>query len=135
MSLKRLSAFLAIFVLSTGLVLAATMGSGREDEPPTCDDGACREECFQNCEDPLLRTGYVVLPVIIKKVEPSYPDIARLARIEGKVILQAVINKEGNVNEVTVLRSSNPMFNDSAIDAVKQWKYKPAFQNGRPVAI
>ncbi len=86
-------------------------------------------------DEPILPTGDVVLPVIIKKVEPSYPDIARRARIEGKVILQAVIDKEGNVNEVTVLSSSNPMFNDSAIDAVKQRKYKPALQNGRPVAI
>jgi len=68
-------------------------------------------------------------------VPPSDADVARRARIEGKVILQAVVDKEGNVNEVTVLSSSNPMFNDSAIEAVKQRKYKPALQNGRPVAI
>ena len=59
-------------------------------------------------DEPILPTGDVVLPVIIKKVDPDYPDIARRARIEGKVILQAVIDKEGNVNEVTVLSSSNP---------------------------
>jgi protein TonB len=77
----------------------------------------------------------MVLPVLVKKVEPSYPDVARRARIEGKVILQAVVDKEGNVNEVTVLSSNNPMFNDAAIEAVKQWKYKPATQNGRPVSV
>jgi len=77
----------------------------------------------------------MVLPVIIKKVEPNYPDVARRARIEGKVILQAVVDKNGNVGEVTVLSSNNPMFNDNAIEAVKQWKYKPALQSGRPVAV
>ena len=75
------------------------------------------------------------VPVLVKKVEPAYPDVARRARIEGKVILQAVVDKEGNVDEVTVLSSNNPMFNDSAIEAVKQRKYKPALQNGKPVSI
>jgi protein TonB len=86
-------------------------------------------------DEPILPTGDMVLPVIQKKVEPNYPDIARRARIEGKVILQAVVNKEGDVNEVNVLSSTNPMFNDAAIEAVKQWKYKPALQNGKPVSV
>lgn len=85
--------------------------------------------------EPIEATGDVVDPVIVMRVEPNYPNTARRARIEGKVILHAVIDKEGNVNNVTVLSSSNPMFNDSAIEAVKQRKYKPALQNGRPVAI
>ena len=84
---------------------------------------------------PILPTGDVVLPTILKKVEPLYPDVARRARIEGKVTLQAVIQTNGDVGECVVLASSNPMFNEPAIAAVKQWRYKPALQNGRPVAI
>ena len=76
-----------------------------------------------------------MLPVLVKKVEPAYPDVARRARIEGKVTLQAVVQTNGDVGEVSVLASTNPMFNESAIAAVRQWKYKPALQNGRPVAV
>ena len=56
-------------------------------------------------------------------VGPNSNIFTRRARIEGKVILQAVVDKEGTVDEVTVLSSNNPMFNDAAILAVKQWKY------------
>jgi len=64
-------------------------------------------------------------PGLIKKVEPIYPAIARAARIQGTVVLDAVIHGDGSVGEIRVLRSANPMFEQSAIDALKQWRFTP----------
>jgi protein TonB len=85
-------------------------------------------------DQPVLPTG-LVLPVIVTNVEPVYPDDLRRARIEGAVALQAVIGKDGDVGEIHVLSSSDPRFNLPSIAAVRQWKYKPASQNGKPVAV
>jgi protein TonB len=60
--------------------------------------------------------------------------MARRARVTGKVILQAVINERGDVVDVKVLKS-HPLLDDSAISAVKRWKYKPATLEGKPVAV
>src|SRR6266542_4049556 len=68
-------------------------------------------------------------PGLIKKVEPRYPDIARTARIEGDVVVDAVIRKDGTVSDVTVLRSTNKMFEASCIDAVRQWRFTPGAQD------
>jgi protein TonB len=64
-------------------------------------------------------------PGLIKKVEPQYPSIARTARMEGTVVVDAVILKDGSVSDVKVLKSSNPMFEQACIDAVRQWRFTP----------
>ena len=80
-------------------------------------------------------TAEVKQPQLIKKVEPPYPEIARKARIQGIVILEAVITKTGSVEEVKVLRALHPILDQAAVNAVKQWKYQPATLNGRPVKV
>jgi TonB family protein len=60
--------------------------------------------------------------------------MARKARVEGKVILEAVIDTDGSVIDVKVLRSI-PLLDKSAIEAVRRWKYRPALQQGRPVKV
>ena len=81
----------------------------------------------------------VTMPVRIEEsyVEPEYPELARLARIEGNVILHAVIFSDGSVGEIEVLRCTQPElgFEKAAIDAVQQWRYRPATQCGRPVSV
>ncbi len=86
-------------------------------------------------EAPMRITAEVKQPVLQKKVEPPYPEIARRARIQGVVILEAVITKTGTVEEVKVLRALNPVLDQAAINAVKQWKYQPAMLNGKPVKV
>ncbi len=86
-------------------------------------------------EGPIVVAGEVTSPVLKHKLEPEYPEIARRARLEGQVILAAVISASGKVVEVTVVRSSNPLFDEAAIEAVEQWEYEPARQRGRPVAV
>jgi protein TonB len=70
----------------------------------------------------------------IRDVKPTYPALARQARIQGTVVLQAVISKEGAIENLKVL-SGHPMLVPAAIDAVKQWKYKPYILNGEPVEV
>jgi protein TonB len=68
-------------------------------------------------------------PGLIKKVEPQYPPIARTARLEGQVVVDAIIRKDGTVSDVKVLRSSNKMFEQACIDAVRQWRFTPGSQD------
>jgi protein TonB len=71
---------------------------------------------------------------LIKRVQPNYPPLARQARIQGQVVLQAEISKEGTIQNLQLI-SGHPMLAPSAIEAVKQWRYKPYLLNGEPVAV
>ncbi|MGZ7029840.1 MAG: energy transducer TonB [Terriglobales bacterium] len=72
--------------------------------------------------------------LLIHQVKPAYPPLARQARIQGAVILQAVISKDGTIQGLKVV-SGHPMLTTAAVDAVKQWRYKPYFLNGEPVEV
>jgi protein TonB len=67
-------------------------------------------------------------------VQPAYPPLARQARISGTVVLQASIGKDGNIQNLRTV-SGHPMLAPAAIEAVKQWKYRPYFLNGEPVEV
>jgi len=70
----------------------------------------------------------------VKDVKPVYPPLARQARIQGTVVLHAVISKDGSIEGLTLV-SGHPMLAPAAIDAVKQWRYKPYLLNGEPVEV
>jgi periplasmic protein TonB len=72
--------------------------------------------------------------LLIKKVTPNYPQLAKQARIQGQVVLQAEISKEGTIQNLQLI-SGHPMLAPAAIEAVKQWRYKPYLLNGEPVAV
>jgi protein TonB len=72
--------------------------------------------------------------LLVRKVQPAYPPLARQARIQGAVVLQAEISKDGNIENLRLL-SGHPMLAPAAIEAVKQWRYKPYYLNGEPVAV
>jgi periplasmic protein TonB len=72
--------------------------------------------------------------LLIRKVNPTYPPLARQARISGTVVLRAVISKDGSIENLSLV-SGHPMLAPAAIDAVKQWKYKPYLLNGEPVEV
>ena len=72
--------------------------------------------------------------LLIHQVKPSYPPLARQARIQGVVVLQAVIGKDGAIQGLKVV-SGHPMLAPAALEAVKQWRYKPYFLNGEPVEV
>jgi protein TonB len=68
---------------------------------------------------------------ILKKVPPQYPAFARAAHVQGTVILRAIIAENGTVESLDVL-SGPDLLRGSAVDAVKQWVYKPYLLNGKP---
>lgn len=68
-------------------------------------------------------------PGLIKRVEPRYPPIAQTARLEGRVVVDAIIKRDGTVSEVKVLSSTNAMFEQACIDAVRQWRFTPGSQD------
>src|SRR3977135_1421451 len=72
--------------------------------------------------------------LLIKKVTPNYPQLAKQARIQGSVVLQAEISKEGTIQNLQLI-SGHPMLAPAAIEAVKQWRYKQYLLNGEPVAV
>lgn len=86
-------------------------------------------------DEPLRVGGEVKAPQLINKVEPGYPEAARKARMEGVVILEAIITASGSVEEVKILKSVNPLLDASAQRAVSQWRYRPATLNGRAVRV
>jgi protein TonB len=71
---------------------------------------------------------------LIHRVQPVYPPIARQARVSGTVVLQAVISREGSIENLQVV-SGHPMLVRAAIDAVRQWRYRPYILNGDPLEV
>lgn len=84
---------------------------------------------------PMRVGGDIQEPERILYVVPEYPELARRARLEGYVMLQATIDKQGNVTDLQVLRGLGLGLETAAQDAVRQWKYTPTFYNGRPVEV
>ncbi|HEY4842742.1 MAG TPA: energy transducer TonB [Terriglobales bacterium] len=80
-----------------------------------------------------VSTG-VATGLLIRKVTPNYPQLAKQARIQGSVVLQAEISKDGTIQNLQLI-SGHPMLAPAAIEAVKQWRYKPYLLNGEPVAV
>ena len=72
--------------------------------------------------------------LLVHQVKPNYPPLARQARIQGQVVLQALIAKDGTIQNLHLV-SGHPMLAPAAIEAVKQWRYKPYFLNGEPVEV
>jgi periplasmic protein TonB len=73
-------------------------------------------------------------PKKLKDVRPTYPEIAKSARVQGIVILECTISPQGRVSNITVLRSI-PLLDDAAKAAVSQWVYTPTLLNGVPVPV
>ena len=76
----------------------------------------------------------VVAGMVISKIEPTYPPIARAGRIQGEVVLTAVISKQGTIENLQV-ESGHPLLIKAALEAVQQWHYRPYFVSGEPVEV
>jgi periplasmic protein TonB len=83
---------------------------------------------------PTFRTSSMLQGSLIRRVEPVYPPLARSARIQGPVVLEAVISKGGTIENLQLI-SGHPMLVHAAIDAVKQWRYRPYNLNGEAIEV
>lgn len=84
--------------------------------------------------DPIRPGGDISFPERTTHVPPAYPDVARAARAEGTVVLEATIDETGRVRNVRVLRSV-PLLDEAAMSAVRQWRYRPTLLNGVAVPV
>jgi protein TonB len=71
---------------------------------------------------------------LVHRVQPEYPPLARSARIQGAVVVHAVIAKDGTIENLRVI-SGHPMLVPSALEAIRQWRYRPYVLNGEPVEV
>jgi protein TonB len=78
--------------------------------------------------------GNVLQAKLISEPMPTYPPLARQARIQGNVVLHAIISKDGHVEQLSVI-SGHPLLIQAALDAVRQWRYQPTMLNGDPVEV
>jgi protein TonB len=76
----------------------------------------------------------VAVGMLIQKTQPIYPPIAKAARVQGTVILQATISKAGTIENLRVV-SGPAMLQQAALDAVKTWRYRPYLLNNDPVEV
>ena len=107
---------------STGGVIGGILSSTHVDVPKVATPQRVR-----------VSTG-VATGLLIRKVAPTYPQLAKQARIQGQVVLRAEISKDGTIQNLQLI-SGHPMLAPAAIEAVKQWRYKPYLLNGEPVAV
>lgn len=122
-----------------GISGSAIPGSGAGDTRgvPNLFDGGSRPIM------PVVRPPSPAAPVrishisegnLIRRVQPVYPPLARMARIQGVVALQAVISRDGTIENLKVL-TGHPMLARAAVEAVSQWRYRPYILNNQPVEV
>ena len=134
-----------------------TLPTINEEEPPTLKDDGDVGFCIGNCsstptggDDPqgggtvgsdlgpgrsILRVGGVIkAPTKIRDVRPVYPALAQQIRLQGVVVLECIISADGLVQEVEIL-AGPPLLQESAREAVRQWRYTPTFLNGERVPV
>jgi TonB family protein len=104
----------AVFTTTVRFVLDGKKPSGQEEEPE--------------------KTGDVLVPKLIKRVDPVYPEAAAKTGIQGIVLLEATTDEQGNVIKVRVLKSV-PELDQAAVDALKQWKYEPMIIEGKAKGV
>lgn len=105
-------------------VLSGIIGSGGSGPPPPPTKAPSR----------IRVGGNVQAASLVNKVTPQYPPIAKTAHVSGTVILHAIIAKDGSIQELQYM-SGPPLLMKSAMDAVREWRYKPTMLNGDPVEV
>jgi protein TonB len=83
---------------------------------------------------PVRVGGNVREPRVVRVVPPVFPKLALQARVTGTVVLEAIVNEKGLVEQIKVV-SGHPLLVEAAIDAVKQWEYEPTQLDGVPTAV
>jgi periplasmic protein TonB len=104
-----------------GGIIGGTSGSNLPPPPPKPNK-------------PLRVGGNVIAANLIHQVQPTYPAIAKTAHVSGTVVLHAIIGKDGSISELTYI-SGPPLLMRNAMDAVRQWRYRPTMLNGEPTEV
>jgi TonB family protein len=122
----------ALVVYQNGKVIfrASPVQKASTKEPATAEDAG--GELVPAPSGPVVMSPEIAGRYLIQRVEPEYPDDARLQRIQGDVVMDAIVAKDGNVREVKPI-SGDSHLAAAAVDAVRQWRFKPYTLEGQPV--
>ena len=86
-------------------------------------------------EEPLQVGGDVLPPQVVSRVYPDYNALPRPLHVTGVPVVEAVISRSGKVTQVHMVKATNPHLDSAIMNALKQWKFRPATRNGHPVAV
>ena len=90
----------------------------------------------QAAGDPIYKPGNgVTAPVAVKQVRPQYTAEAMRAKVEGTVVLECVVEKDGSVENVRVTKSLEPGLDEEAVKAARHWRFKPGTKGGKAVRV
>jgi protein TonB len=107
---------------------------GIGDDGPDGGDGPGGDGRSGTAPGPVRVGGKIEPPQKVRHVDPIYPELAQRAGVTGIVILECVIDRDGRVDRVVVLRG-HPLLDGAAVGAVRQWRYRPTLLNGVPVEV
>ena len=122
---------LKLFTLSVNSI--EDLNSDNPALTPAADAVVSQEPVTQPADDQTASS--VAAGSLVKKSPPIYPMIAKASRIQGTVVLAAVIGTDGRIRDLGVVTSPASILSDAAVDSVKKWQYKPYFLNGEPVEV
>jgi protein TonB len=108
-------------------LLQSILGNPSPQPPPP-------QRLKPNPSQPIRMGGIVIAAKIVYQPKPEYPELARMTRVEGAVEFEAVIGKDGTIEELKVLKG-HPLLVKAALEAVRQWRYQPTLLNGEPVEV
>jgi TonB family protein len=116
-----------IFQLATKPAPGDSDSNTGQSTPPPADSSA-------NVPQRIRVSSGVAQGLLVSKIDPNYPEDAKQQGIQGVVLLQVEIDKEGNVDKIELI-SGHPLLAPAAIEAVRQWKYRPYLLNGNPLSV
>ncbi|HEX4155672.1 MAG TPA: energy transducer TonB [Acidobacteriaceae bacterium] len=131
---RRLAAMVACALLAFG-TCASAMSLHVGVSAPTLPVAIQPVDQAVAQETPLHADGSVHPPILIRNASPEYTAAARKAKLSGDVELSLRVDKKGNPSHIRVVRGMGMGLNQKAVEAVRQYKFKPATQNGKPVAV
>ena len=112
-----------------------TLAGGPPKEPDAGTSPPATPQSEPSSTVPRVRiSSGIASGLLVSKINPRYPPDAREQRVQGNVVMQVDIDKDGNVETVQLI-SGHPLLAPAAIDAVRQWKYKPYLLNGNPMNV
>ena len=117
-----------------GVLNSIPFGSGRSGVPDSVGIAAVAVPPVHHDVEQPHPVSHMMEGNLIHRVQPVYPLVARQAGIQGTVVLQAVISRSGAVENLEAV-SGHPMLVKAAMDAVRQWRYRPYFLNDQPVEV
>jgi TonB family protein len=133
---KNLVHLLLLMSLATALYAQTVAEKATETQSlQTVDDQLLAQDQKANKQPPPDYVQYDQPPEVVKQVAPKYPAEALKDKIEGSVWTEIWVDERGSVVDVKVSKSENAVFNQAAIDAAKQWVFKPALAKEKPVAV